>query len=177
MGFFFFCLRERWCRSLLVCKCSSSCFSWRCAWGKLKIGHAHLWASCLFTAFGNAFASPLSALSVLLFSSLSQSSCCYRSPSTFLLFLVPESSLVCLASPVLAWKTCNGTPLPFTMVHYPTWWETRTLWHSTENVKSHESWIQLFVKHIEVYIHPKYRRSGGGEKDNKFRKCVIENYA
>lgn len=50
--------------------------------------------------------------------------------SLFSTFLVPESGLVCLASPVLAWKTCNRTLLPLTMVHYPTWWETRTLWRS-----------------------------------------------
>lgn len=122
-----FCVPERWCRSLLVCKCSSSCLSWRCAWGKLKIGRAHLWASCFFTACGTVFA---------LSPSLSQSGCCYPplSLSVFLLFLDSESGLVCLARPVLAWKTWNRTPLPFNRVHYPTWRETRTLWHSAENV-------------------------------------------
>lgn len=161
MDLFIYCLQEQPCWSLLVCKCSSSCLSWRCAWGKLKIGHTHLWASCLFTAFGTGFASPLSPLSALLLSSFSQSGCCYPTISIFLLFLVPESGHLCLAGPVLAWKTWNGTLLPLTMVHYPTWWETRTVWHNSETVKtvSHNSLIPLFENLIEINIHIQRRIS------------------
>ena len=142
----FFCLQERWCCSLLVCKCFSSCLSWRCAWGKLKIGHAHLWASCLFAASGTAFASPLSPLSVLLLFFF-QSSCCYPQLSLVNYLSKSLNQALCVWS-VLCWhqRPETGHGFGLTMVHYPAWWETATQWLSTEDLKcvSQESWIQIF---------------------------------
>lgn len=129
-GVFFRCLRERWCRSLWVCKCSSSCLSWRCAWGETKnrtrTPLCQLPLHCLWDCLCvSPFSPPLLLSALLLFAPYL---------SVFLLFLVPESGRVCLASPLLAWKSWNRTPLLLSVVHYPTWWESRTPWHSTENV-------------------------------------------
>lgn len=45
-----------------LCECFSSCLRARCACGELKIGRAHLWASCLLAACGTASATPFSPL-------------------------------------------------------------------------------------------------------------------
>lgn len=170
----YFCLQE----VFSVCKCSGSCWSWRCAWVKLKIGRAHLWASCLYTAFGTSSASPLTPLSVHLLSFSSQSSCWSLSLSLYFPTLpnVPGSGLERPVSPVLAWKTWNRTPL---LLPVP----DGKLAHSGSvqiHLKSlfHESWIQLIEAHNFFYIYPKYRKSGGPKQQQKLdidiSKCVLD---
>ena len=123
------CLQERQCLSRSVWKCSSSCLSLRCilrcVWGKLKIGRAHLWASCLFAACGTASAFPLSPLSVLF-------ACDWLllHHPFFPLFSVHESGPVSPAGPVPACIHLKQDTTSPRMVHYPTRWETWTLWHS-----------------------------------------------
>lgn len=127
---------------LLVCKCS---LSLRRSWGKLKIGHTHLWASCLFTACGTASASPLSSCSVLFACLPPAEWLSLPLPLYFPTFSAPESGLVFLASSVLAWKAWNRTPLPLTTVHYTTGWETWTQGPSmlVKLSSSRQSWIHF----------------------------------
>lgn len=102
-------------KSFWVCECFSSCLSVRCACGKLKIGRAHLWASCLLAACGTASASPLSPLLVFLPFFLFFCRVAVVTPpfSVFLLFWGPESSLcVCGQScvPIKARKHDTAPP-------------------------------------------------------------------